>query len=63
VSQPSDASGSIKLSIEQTIEKVTEALRVGVHPQLLCNVLRSDGYSTNKAELIVRWATQKLKTT
>lgn len=45
-----------KPSIEETIEKVTEALRVGVNSNLCYSVLINDGYPVDKAALIIRWA-------
>ncbi len=46
---------------EQALEASIGALRDGMSPYILRSALISDGFKPNKAETIIRWASQYLR--
>jgi len=49
------------MTIEEAIESVADCVRVGVHERLIVLTLVSEGFSQEKASIILRWAKQHKK--
>lgn len=49
------------MSIYEAIETAAQCLRCGAHPNIVRIALINDGFSANKAGVIIGWANQKIK--
>lgn len=46
---------------EDAIQSITKALRAGAHVSILKQALLSDGFKPERADIIIRWASQSLR--
>lgn len=49
------------MSIYEAIETAAKCLRSGAHPNIVMIALVNDGFSADKAGVIIGWANQKNK--